>query len=228
MLKLSDRLNSIATEIKPNETMVDIGCDHGLLPYYLKKEGICPKVCMIDISQDSLNKAKQNFGDLPGEFILGDGLKPVEVGQFDKIVIAGMGGLLIAQILGQSIEKAKSCKALILQPRNNISLLRKWLFENEFEIAKEKLVKEGKYICQIIVAEPSKKTIIPPDVELEYPESYECSQELLEEYLTNQLKKEKTILGNLKKAKRKDQDAISFQKKKIDRLKCLLEGKDES
>ena len=34
-MKLSERLQYIADEIRKGETMADIGCDHGFLPLYL-------------------------------------------------------------------------------------------------------------------------------------------------------------------------------------------------
>ena len=71
-MKLSDRLQLIADEIKVGETMADIGCDHGFLPIYLMSEKKCPKAIMTDISEGSLQKAKDNCMEIgvPDQYIM--------------------------------------------------------------------------------------------------------------------------------------------------------------
>ena len=59
-MKLTPRLQKIADEIKPGETMADIGTDHGFLPLFLWEQGISPQVIMADISKGSLDKAAEN------------------------------------------------------------------------------------------------------------------------------------------------------------------------
>ncbi len=59
-MKLSNRLQYIADEIRWGETMADIGTDHGFLPLYLLNICKCPKVIMTDISRGSLKKAEEN------------------------------------------------------------------------------------------------------------------------------------------------------------------------
>ena len=158
MIKLSDRLQCIADNIKRGETMADIGTDHGFLPLYLYEEGISPKVIMADISEPSLSKAKaaaEERGLAKNVYCrAGDGLKVLESGEVDAVVIAGMGGLLMCEILGENPKKAHSFKKFILQPRSHSGQLRRWLLNNGYDITGEELVREGKFICEIIKAEP--------------------------------------------------------------------------
>lgn len=157
MIKLSDRLQLIANRINEKETMADIGTDHGFLPIYLKLSGISPKVVMCDVSIPSLQKAKDN-ADLYAAsengmyFRAGDGLQVLENGEVNTVVIAGMGGKLIRDIMAHDLDHTRSFKKFILQPRIGQGHLRKWLIENGFRIVSEDVVIEGDYIPEIITA----------------------------------------------------------------------------
>ncbi len=157
MIKLSDRLQIIADKIEEKETMADIGTDHGFLPIYLKLSGKCPKVIMADVSRPSLGKAEANAAMYaPDEknmhFRAGDGLAVLEKGEADAVVIAGMGGKLIRDIMAADMEVTCSVKKFIMQPRIGQGHLRKWLVENGFKIVAEDVVIEGDYIPEIITA----------------------------------------------------------------------------
>ena len=54
MIKLSSRLKLMADQIEQNETMADIGTDHGFLPMYLIDKAVCQKVILADVSKGSL------------------------------------------------------------------------------------------------------------------------------------------------------------------------------
>lgn len=179
-MKLSQRLMTIAGKINKGETLADIGTDHGYLPLFLYESGICPKVIMADVSKGSLAKAEQSCKELfPGkkfDLRLGDGLDVLEPGEVDSVVIAGMGGILMSEILDWDLEKSYSINKFVLQPRNNVGALRKWLFRNGFNIIDEELVEEGKFICEIITVEPGENIIvrdciqdISEDIIFEYP-----------------------------------------------------------
>lgn len=211
MIKLSDRLQTIANFINPGETIADIGTDHGFLPIALFERGISPHVILSDINRGPLEKAGDNIKEYcPGntfDIRLGNGLSTLNKGEVDTIVIAGMGGLLIANILGADMEKTKSYGRLILQPRNAQDKLRKWILENQFSIVDEALVKEGKYICEIIVAEPittQSKLVKKPtelrvnDLELEFsPILFHKKDPLLSQFIANKIRIEKKIIRDI-------------------------------
>lgn len=163
MIKLSDRLQIIADRIKPAETMADIGTDHGFLPIYLKETGICSRVIMADISEPSLGKARMNAAFCSEEirngleFRAGDGLQILSRGEVEAVVIAGMGGRLIRDIMAEDMDITRSVRRFVLQPRIGQGYLRKWLYLNGFSIISEDLVYEGDYIPEII-------TVLSPDV----------------------------------------------------------------
>jgi tRNA (adenine22-N1)-methyltransferase len=91
--------------------------------------------------------------DATCDFRLGDGLVPLGFGEADAVVIAGMGGETIIEMLEADPAKTRSFPKYILQPRTKVELLREWL-AGRFEIAAEDTVEERGRDCAIIVARP--------------------------------------------------------------------------
>ena len=231
MIKLTPRLKTIADEIEKGETMADIGTDHGFLPVYLWEAGICPQVIMADISRGSLSKAEQNckglHPDVDFDLRLGSGIEVLSEGEVDAVAIAGMGGILMTEILGADIHKAHSFKKLVLQPRNRIGQLRWWLYNNGFSIVNEKLVREGKYICEVITAVPQEVAVAgdlgPDDIEYEFPHKLvDFRNELTEEYLERKLNLEKLILSSMSEGRSEDAWKLRRQSYRVEYLEYLL------
>lgn len=231
MIRLSPRLKKIADRINPGETMADIGTDHGFLPIYLWENEISPKVIMADISKGSLAKAEENCRSLhPNtefDLRLGSGIEVLDKGEVDAVVMAGMGGILMTEILAEDIEKSRSFSKLVLQPRKDIGKLRFWLFDNGFRITDEALVREGKYICEILTAVPLEIAITrqmnADDIEYEFPHSLiDYNDELLTEYLTVKKKLEYEILCNMRKGKYTTAKEIRRQTYRVEYLEYLL------
>ena len=107
MIKLSDRLQKIADFIEPGESVADIGTDHGFLPIALWEQGKSPHVILSDINSGPLEKARFNinkhFPEKQFDIRIGNGIQTIRPAEVDNIVIAGMGGLLIAEILGDEL-----------------------------------------------------------------------------------------------------------------------------
>lgn len=145
-IPISPRLKAIADEVILTETAADIGTDHGYLPVYLVKRKGLSRVIAADVNQDPLNKAcrviqlykLQSHIDLR----LGNGLEVLEPGEASTIIIAGMGGVLISELLDKSPAIAQKAEKLILQPVQGTKELRRYLFKNGYEIINEKLIQE--------------------------------------------------------------------------------------
>ncbi len=231
MIKLTDRLQTIANEVKYGETVADIGTDHGFLPIYLWEQKISPKVIMADISAGSLGKARDNCKELhpDAEFDLrlGNGIQILEDGEVDVVAIAGMGGILMTEILGDNYEKSHSFKRFVLQPRNNVGYLRHWLRNNGFCITNEQLVREGKFICEIITVIP--KEIAAPlntdadAIEYQFPFNLvDFKGPLTLEYLNRHLETEKYILESMKSGNKTTFEDLRRQEYRIDYLERLV------
>lgn len=153
-LKLNARLKIIAEKIPRCRILTDIGTDHAYIPIYAVKNGRCSKSLAADLREGPLKMASANVKRYGLETLietrLGNGLEPVTPEECDVIVIAGMGGSLIRDILASSVSKAKEAQLLLLQPNNAADVLRKWLCENGFEIVQETLVIDaGKLYCLV-------------------------------------------------------------------------------
>ncbi|TAH71178.1 MAG: SAM-dependent methyltransferase, partial [Anaerolineaceae bacterium] len=149
-MQLSKRLHAVAEMVTPGNRVADIGCDHAYTTIYLLIKGISPFVVAMDINQGPLDRAKENverFGLADKVSIRkSDGLKKLHVGEVDTIMMAGMGGRLMLQILTSCMKISSSAKELVLQPQSEINLVRKTLKELGYIIIKENMLKEdGKY-----------------------------------------------------------------------------------
>lgn len=147
---LPHRLRKIAELIGTADTVADVGCDHGLLGAALLEDGRAKKVIASDISIASLQKARflAEGRGLSGrmEFREGNGLSVLAPGEADVIVLAGMGGMLMADILRNGDETAKAAGKLVLLPHRNVYELRGFLCGNGYEIVTEGLAREqGRY-----------------------------------------------------------------------------------
>lgn len=172
MIKLNDRLQIIAERLKNEKTMADIGTDHGFLPVFLLQSDQCEQVILADISEPSLAKAEENCSRyFTGEyeecaaradFRAGDGLTVLKPGEVDAVVIAGVGGKLITELLERDMEHTCSFRKFISQPRIGQGVLRKWLCDHGFQIIHEDLVEEGNFIPEII-------TVLAPGADVNRP-----------------------------------------------------------
>ncbi|MBR6693593.1 MAG: SAM-dependent methyltransferase [Clostridia bacterium] len=142
MPNLNNRLLKIASLINQGERVADIGTDHAYLPIYLRQSGISPLVLACDIGEGPLACAKKNvaLSGIDGvDFRLCDGLLGIETHEVDAVVIAGMGGELIANILASSWAEGSE-KHFLLQPMNSPEYLREYLYKNGFTITGETAV----------------------------------------------------------------------------------------
>lgn len=157
-MKLSARLNAVARLVPPVHTLADIGTDHGYIPIYLIQHKRIKRAIAADISAGSLDKARRLIREHGLEECvetrLGSGLSVLSPGEADIIIIAGMGGVLISDIINEGREAAIAADALILQPMTGQAELRRWLLNNGFDIADEDLAKEDRRIYEVIVAVP--------------------------------------------------------------------------
>ncbi len=139
----------ILSLVPKGEVIADIGTDHGFVPFELIKRNTANKVIATDVSAPSLQKSKQLLETYVEkerwECRLGNGLEVLQPGEVDSVIIAGMGGVLIGEILEQGGEITKSIPTFILQPVQGLLPLREYLWNHEYTILQEEVVlEEGK------------------------------------------------------------------------------------
>lgn len=158
-LNLNPRLKKIAELVPSNSCTADIGTDHAYIPIALVSDGITPCAIASDIKKGPLARAAANIRihglEKEIDTRLGGGLTTLcENDHAEVIIIAGMGGILISDILAASPTVVKNAKLLILQPMTAVTELRQYLSKNQYEITAEHLVAEEEKIYNIIIAKP--------------------------------------------------------------------------
>lgn len=155
-IKLDNRLMAVASLVRKGSTVADVGTDHAYVVAYLIENGIIENAIASDINKGPLENARQTLIDCgiseKAELILSDGLKNVPENSADDIVIAGMGGILISEILENTPWLKNKNIHIIAQPMTHAEILRKWLCDNGFEIQREVASTDGKRVYVAISA----------------------------------------------------------------------------
>lgn len=135
-INISKRLLLVASYTKGAKVLCDVGCDHAYLPVYAVLNGYVNNAIAMDIGEGPLQNAKVNIKKYGLEdkikSRLSNGLESLEPGEADCIVIAGMGGILIRDILKNCPLVWMSADSLILSPHRDDRLLREYLSEKCF------------------------------------------------------------------------------------------------
>lgn len=204
------RLNSLAQMVDQSARIADIGTDHAYLPIQLVKENKIQFAIASDVAAGPLENAKKDIAaaGLDGniETRLGAGLDTINsADQIDTVIIAGMGGKLITQILNDAWLKDSIFKTLILEPNIGESGVRKWLMSHNYQIKREKIIAEAGHTYELIKAEKTNKIVKLTEKELFFgPEILTEKNEVFYQKWRGQLAYHKKLLLNLNKAKEKD------------------------
>ena len=150
MIPCSSRIQEILEWVN-GECIADIGCDHAyvvcnaILNHQSKKGYAC------DVAQGPLNNAKKtivdnHLSDLVTCRLL-DGIQGLE-SDVDQIIICGMGGKLIMDILSKG--KLYLGLRLLLSSHKDDYALRKYLMENKIHIVREKIIYDNNHYYPIL------------------------------------------------------------------------------
>lgn len=156
MVKLSKRLDAVASLVRENSALADVGCDHGYLPVNLLLNNKIISAVASDINDGPLLSCKNLVSEYSLQdkvkCVLSDGLKNISVDDCDDISICGMGGELIVKILSNCDWVMNKEKHFIFNPMTHPEILRKYLCENGFEINKDFVIKDGKHYYNVFDA----------------------------------------------------------------------------
>ena len=203
-INISNRLKTIGDFTIDNTKIVDVGCDHGLLSIYIYQNKKNVKILATDININPLNEARKNIKNYGLEekiqTRISNGLQNVNKDEIDTIIISGLGGNTIVEILNNDLDKVISSKRIIIQANNNIDKVRKFLVENKFLIKDEKLVSENNIISTIIIFDrSSKKLKYSIDEILFGPVLLKEKSDLFKELMKRKIKKQIYILNKIPK-----------------------------
>lgn len=218
---LSKRLQTVADMVTPGKTMADIGTDHGYVPIYLIKNNIVPKAYAMDINEGPVKSAIENVA-MAGlsdriDIIQSDGMEKLETGMAESVVIAGMGGELIARILSDS-PVIDSLSEMILSPHRDWDVVRRYICNIGWHIEDEKMLIDASKYYVVIKVVPGKINAYS-DVEMDFgPVLLKNKDEILKSYLEKEIEKFEKI-----KLKVKDEKQVDNINATIERFKAGLE-----
>ncbi len=149
-MELSKRLQAVADLVSNGVTVADVGTDHGYIPIYLVESGKSKCAIAMDINRGPLDRAEAHIRMHGlGEQIktrLSDGVKKLQIGECDCVIVAGMGGGLVIKIMEDGEEIFRNLTEFILQPQSEIAKVRQYLCEHNYRIIAEDMVLEdGKF-----------------------------------------------------------------------------------
>ncbi|MCF6137948.1 tRNA (adenine(22)-N(1))-methyltransferase [Pseudalkalibacillus berkeleyi] len=162
MIVLSERLKKVTTYIPIESVIADIGSDHAYLPCYAVQNGLIKSAIAGEVNQGPFDSALSQVKALrlenQIEVRLGDGLEVVSPNEVNVVVIAGMGGQLISNILNRGKARLEEVHRLILQPNMGAKFIREWLEANGWALITESILEEDEKIYEILVAERTETT----------------------------------------------------------------------
>ena len=159
-MQLSNRLAALAAYVPKGSRVIDVGTDHAYIPIFLREQQIAISCVATDINKGPLEKAALNINAHGIDHIRlfqTNGLVGLEEEEADVIMISGMGGFLIVDILKNTLPLVKRMKKLILQPQQDIDKVRECLHEIGFKIEDETFVKDDDKYYTVIAAVPGKE-----------------------------------------------------------------------
>lgn len=230
-MKITKRLERVASHISKGSIVLDIGTDHGYIPVFLVKKGLSPFAIAADVNKKPLDKAKEliaeNKMNDKVETRLGSGFEIIKDGEVDEVIIAGMGGVLISDLITAAGEIPKKLKKLVLQPMQAQKELRKYLLKNGYEIIEEELVKEDGRIFEIIVVEYKGQDFSDGMEEIDFEISKKHRNQnnpLFIEFLERKIHEEESILEKIKGKETKEvNEKREICKKRLEVLRGILE-----
>lgn len=223
------RIAAIAELVIKDERAADIGTDHAKLALYMLSAGIVPYMIISDLNNGPFNRALETVAaSLYSDKIevrQGNGLTILKQNEVFNVILAGMGGDTIVEILSFDLEKARSFKHYVLQPMSKPQAVRRFLSSQGWPILQEQVVKEKEHLFVIISTCPGEKryelTPLQMDVGPHVLENYQLAA--VKEYLLSWLKKYRVALAGLESTDITGSKILKKQyEEKISKLKEIL------
>ena len=160
---MTKRLEELYSVLLPCKKFADVGCDHGYIAKAMIIGGKAEEVVVSDISAPSLKKAERLLSSIEGarfKAVVCDGLDGVD-DDCDQVLIAGMGGELICDILtGADFLPER----IVLQPMKNADKVRKAVIKLGYRLIKDYTFKDGKYY-DLLVCERGEESYTDDEIE---------------------------------------------------------------
>lgn len=149
MITLPPRLLAVYNELDKNKTfngrVIDVGSDHALFSIYCLESRITPFAIATDINKAPAERSRlaliEAGFEKTSEVYNTDGIKGVELNSNDSVVIAGMGGNNIIDILTFAKENVSlsvlTTVNFIVQPQKSLDKVREFFSMSGFNLVDE-------------------------------------------------------------------------------------------
>lgn len=228
-IKLTPRLECIASLVPQGAKFADIGTDHAYLPLYLLLRGQIVTAIASDLREAPLDSARRNaalYGAAEKlELRCGEGLSTISADECNVISIAGMGGETIAEILRDAPWTAAGQHLLLLQPMTMIPKLRQFLYMQGYAIEQECVCTEGRrqYIVLRARAGAPIRAHCPPIADC-YESPALRRDPGAGDYLHRLYHHQARALAGMLQAGTADETALAVQKHILENISNALEG----
>ncbi|MDD3365011.1 MAG: class I SAM-dependent methyltransferase [Syntrophomonas sp.] len=165
------RLAMIADMVIKGEKAADIGADHALLPIYLIENHMVPHVIIGELGDGPYRRAckavQASSVNNSIDLRQGNGLQVLDYGEVKSVILAGMGGDTMVDILAYDWDKAASFRRFVFQPMTKVQTLRRRLASQGWVIEEERLGLENGRFFQVIASRPANCPYTLTDLEME-------------------------------------------------------------
>lgn len=216
-MKISSRLQTIGDFVNENASVIDVGADHGLLEKYLLSERKVKSIQAIENKKGPYEILKNNLKGYNIDVILSNGLDSIK-DDVDTIVIAGMGGYLIKDILTKDVSKLKNIKHIVVDAHRETNVVRECITSLGFKINKEKIIHENDKYYIVISFSKGKQRYSEDEIEFGY---LIAEDPLFDEYRQEELDRLVKNLIHQRHAKILKPNEIEKLEDKIERLAKL-------
>lgn len=210
------RIEAISQLIDNDESVIDIGCDHGFLAKMLRIKGNNKLIICSDNKIGPLNNARNNLIGYDNiYFELTDGVDNIDT-VCDVCVLAGMGHNTVISIIENNENYFRNCKKIIIQVNSVVGQMRQYLSNHKFQIIDECMVYDYKYY-QIMVVKSGQQQL--NELQIEFgPVLLEKKGEVFLQCYQKQLNHFQSLLSTLPE-NHPDRSQLS---KKIEQIKSVL------
>ena len=222
MKKLYNRLLKLAEYVVTGSFVADIGSDHCLLPIFLCQEGMVRGAFAVDNKKGPYGRMVEAIKEAGLEdkisHSLSDGIEKLD-SRCDTVVLAGMGGRLISEILTSHKERLENVRYILVDAHTDLEFVYEALASLGFEIEMSTfLIDKGK---PYDIMRWRKAETKPSYTALEKKYGYfnvRHPNEAWKEYYARQIE----VSENIKKALSKDSDKIKELDAQINEIKNIL------
>ena len=210
------RIEAISQLIDNDESVIDIGCDHGFLAKMLRTKGNNKLIICSDNKIGPLNNARNNLIGYDNiNFELTDGVDNIDT-VCDVCVLAGMGHNTVISIIENNENYFRNCKKIIIQVNSVVAQMRQYLSNHKFQIIDECMVYDYKYY-QIMVVKTGQQQL--NELQIEFgPVLLEKKGEVFLQCYQKQLSHFQSLLSTLPE----NHPDRSQLRKKIEQIKSVL------